>query len=305
MENERDLVPKNENPQRKRFLELIRRSVKVDLVFEAFRAVDRAEFIESEKAKKFAYENRIIDLGEGSSISEPILVAQMMENLHLTGKGKVLEVGTASGYGAALLSRCAEEVYTIEYNQVLAQKAAERLTRLKFDNVRVVIGDGALGIPYASPFEAIIITAACRDFPPALVEQLAEGGRILAPIGKDPRFLELTLGLKKYGMTFYSKPPITYCCFHPLISKEEGGFSNDYLERLYMMKMLLFKSQAKAKGKTFKEFLQEMREKAPKLQDLSDKTIIELSLIPTGEFELLSSNLETLEEEIEKESTED
>lgn len=240
MKGERDLGLKSADRQREEFNKLIGCSVKDKLVIEAFRVVDRADFIESEEKRKFAYTNMVIDLGEGSSISEPILVAQMMENLCLTGQGKVLEVGTASGYGAALLSKCAKEIYTIEYNQDLAQKAAERLTRLKFDKVRVVIGDGALGFPRASPFDAIIITAACRDFPSALVEQLAEGGRILAPIGKDPLFLELTLGSKINGRISYPQP-ITYCRFHPLISKEEGGFSNDYLERLFKMRMLLFK----------------------------------------------------------------
>ncbi len=254
MKSERDLDPKSVDPQRKRFIELIRRSVNDDLVFEAFRVVDRADFIESEGERNFAYENRVIDLGEGSSISEPVLVSKMMENLYLTGRAKVLEVGTGSGYGAALLSKCAREVYTIEYNQSLAQKASERLRKLKIDNVHVVIGDGALGIPGDSPFDAIIITAACRDFPPALVEQLTEGRRILAPIGNDPKSLEqLTLGLKMYGRLFYSKP-ITHCRFYPLISEEEGGFSNDYFERLFRMRMVLFKSLAKKKEKPLKNF---------------------------------------------------
>lgn len=302
MKSERDLDLKSATPQRKRFIESIRRSVKDDLVFEAFRVVDRADFIESEEERNFAYENRVIGLGEGSSISEPVLVAKMMENLYLTGREKVLEVGTGSGYGAALLSKCAREVYTIEYNQNLAQKASERLKKLKINNVHVVIGDGALGISESSPFDAIIITAACRDFPPALVEQLIEGGRILAPIGKDPQSLELTLGLKMYGRPFYSKP-ITHCRFYPLISEEEGGFSNDYLERLFRIKMLLLKSKAKAKGKSLEEFLQGERETEPKLRDLSDKAIIELALIPPGELDFLSSNLEAFEEEIKKEST--
>ncbi len=303
MNGERDLDPKNVDSQKKRFIELIRSSVSDDLVLKAFRVVDRADFIESEEERNFAYENRVICLGEGSSISEPVLVAKMMENLYLTGREKVLEVGTGSGYGAALLSKCAREVYTIEYNQSLAQKASERLKKLKINNVHVVIGDGALGIPGASPFDAIIITAACRDFPPALVEQLTEGGRILAPIGNDPKSLEqLTLGLKMYGRLFYSKP-ITHCRFYPLISEEEGGFSNDYFERLFRMRMVLFKSLAKKKGKTFEEFLQEGRETEPKFRDLSDKAIIELVPIFPEDFDYLSSNLEDLEEEIKRKST--
>lgn len=302
MKDERDLGLKSVD-QREGFIDLIRRFVNNDLVFEAFRVVDRADFIESEEGRNLAYGNRTIDLGEGSSISEPVLVAQMMENLYLTGQEKVLEVGTASGYGAALLSKCAKEVYTIEYNQNLAQKASERLKKLKIGNVHVVIGDGALGIPESSPFDAIIITAACKDFPQALVDQLAEGGRILAPIGKDPQYLELTFGLKMCGRLFYSQP-ITHCRFHPLVSKEEGGFSNDYLERLFRMKMLLFKLQAKAEEKTLEEFLQERRETVPELRDFSDKTIIELSLIPPEGFDFLSRNLEALEEEIKREFTE-
>lgn len=304
MKDERDLGPKSVDQQREEFIDLIRRFVNDGLVIDAFRAVDRADFIENEEKRKFAYTNKIIDLGKGSSISEPVLVAQMMENLHLTGQEKVLEVGTASGYGAALLSRCAEEVYTIEYNENLAQKAAERLRRLKFENVQVVIGDGALGIPGASPFDAIIITAACRDFPPALVEQLAEGGRILAPIGKDPQYLELTLELKMSGKPFYPKP-INRCNFHPLISDEKGGFSNDYLERLFRMRMLPFKLQAKAKRKTLEKFLQEIREIEPRLQDFPDKAFIELVPIPPEKFDFLLNHLEVLEEEIKRESTED
>jgi len=303
MKGERDLGLERVDPQREEFNKLIERSIKDKLVIKAFRVIDRADFIESEEERNFAYKNKVIGLGEGSSISEPVLVAEMMENLYLTGEEKVLEVGTASGYGAALLSKCAMEVHTIEYNQNLAQKASERLKKLKIDNVHVVIGDGALGIPGASPFDAIIITAACRDFPPVLVEQLIEGGRILAPIGKDPQSLELTLGLKMYGRPFYSKP-ITHCRFYPLISEEEGGFSNDYLERLFRIKTLLFESRAKAKGKTLKEFLQEERETEPKLRDLSDKTIIKLTSIPPGEFDFLSSNLEAFEEEIKRESIE-
>ncbi len=298
MEAKRDVEPKSVAHQRSAFIDLISRSVNDDLVVEAFKVIDRADFIESEEGRKFAYTNRIIELGEGSSISEPVLVAQMMVNLHLTGKERVLEVGTASGYGAALLSKCAQEVYTIEYNQDLAQKASERLSVLKIANVYPVIGDGALGIPESSPFDAIIVTAACRDFPPALVAQLAEGGRIIAPTGKDPQDLELTLGLKKYGRLFYSQP-IAYCRFHPLISKEEGGFSPDYLAKLYRMKALVLRSRAKEEGKTLEEFIQAKREPEPNLHGLSDKAIVDLILISPREFDLLFSNLETYEKEID------
>lgn len=297
MEAERDVGPKSVEQQRGAFIDLISRSVNDDLIVDAFRVINRADFIESKEGRKLAYANRIIELGEGSSISEPVLVAQMMANLHLTGKERVLEVGTASGYGAALLSKCAQEVYTIEYNQDLVQKASKRLSLLKIANVHPVIGDGALGIPEVSPFDAIIITAACRDFPPALVAQLAEEGRILAPMGKDPQDLELTLGLKKYGRLFYSQP-IAYCRFHPLISEEEGGFSRNYFERLFRMRMLLFKLQAKAKGKTPGEFLQERRETEPAFQVLSDRAIIELVPIPREEFDFIYKQLEELEEEI-------
>ncbi len=131
-----------------------------------------------------AYDNRPLPIGFGQTISQPYIVAVMTDLLDLTPEDRVLEIGTGSGYQTAVLARLAGTVYTIELVPELAETASKLLARLGSDNVHMRRGDGYAGWPEAAPFDAIIVTAAPPDVPPALAEQLGIGGRLVLPIGE-------------------------------------------------------------------------------------------------------------------------
>ncbi len=171
------------------------------LVAQAFRAVDRRSFAPL-TYKSMAYTDRIIPLADGSTLSQPSLMATMLDLLELTGTENVLEVGTASGYTAALLSRCAERVHTIEYDAKLARKAAVKLHHRGYNNVSVHHGDGARGVPSQAPFDRILITAAVREIPQHLFDQLADGGIVVAPVGETDESLRTSVG-RKMGNTLH------------------------------------------------------------------------------------------------------
>jgi protein-L-isoaspartate(D-aspartate) O-methyltransferase len=174
------------------------RGVRDPAVLDALRTVPRHLFVPAELREE-AYGDFPLPIGEGQTISQPYVVAVMTQSLAL-GKGdKVLEVGTGSGYQAAVLSRLAASVYSIEINGDLARRAADTLKSLGYANVRVKSGDGFFGWPEEAPFDAIIITCAVDLVPPRLLEQLAEGGRLVAPLGDAQSFQTLTLITKKNG----------------------------------------------------------------------------------------------------------
>lgn len=177
---------------------LIRPLVKEN-VFNAFKKVDRKLFV-PEKYQKYAYLDRSLPLGKNSTISQPSLVAEMIDVFDLNGSEKVLEIGTGSGYSSAILSFCAKEVFTIEYNKRLANSAKDRLKKLGFINVTVLLGDGVKGLPHKAPFEDIIFTAAVGEVPPDLADQLKEGGKMLLPLeGEEPDMQVLVLMTKRNG----------------------------------------------------------------------------------------------------------
>jgi protein-L-isoaspartate(D-aspartate) O-methyltransferase len=146
-----------------------------------------------------AYEDHPLPIGEGQTISQPYIVALMTENLALRPTDRVLEIGTGSGYQAAVLSMLAKRVFSIEINGGLARRAAETLSRLGYANVTVRPGDGFFGWKEEAPFDAIIVTCAVETLPPALLDELAEGGRLIAPVGNTQLFQTLTLVRKKAG----------------------------------------------------------------------------------------------------------
>ena len=154
-------------------------------VLQALRAVPRHEFVPA-GSRRWAYGNYPLPIGEGQTISQPYIVALMTQLLRLEPDDKVLEVGTGSGYQAAVLALLAREVYTIEIVEPLGKRAEQDLRRLGYRNVQVRIGDGYRGWPEAAPFDAIVVTAAPDRIPRPLVEQLAVGGRLVIPVG--PRF---------------------------------------------------------------------------------------------------------------------
>ncbi|MDX1517750.1 MAG: protein-L-isoaspartate(D-aspartate) O-methyltransferase [Woeseiaceae bacterium] len=155
-------------------------------VREALRAVPRHLFI-PERLHGFAYDNRPLPIGEGQTISQPYIVAMMTQLAALDDGDRVLEIGTGSGYQAAVLAEIAAQVYTIEIIDVLAERAAATLETLGYANVFVRAGDGYLGWPDRAPFDAILVTAAPETVPEPLIEQLAVGGRLVIPVGPEGR----------------------------------------------------------------------------------------------------------------------
>ncbi|MFH1338892.1 MAG: protein-L-isoaspartate(D-aspartate) O-methyltransferase [Candidatus Omnitrophota bacterium] len=170
------------------------RGIGNERVLEAMRRVPRHKFVPW-LYRKFAYEDTPLPIGEGQTISQPYIVALMTELLDLTGGERVLEIGTGSGYQAAVLAELAAEVYTIEILPTLAHRAKELLEELGYRNIKVKCGDGYLGWEEYAPFDAVIVTCAPEEIPKNLVEQLADGGKMVIPVGS--AYQELKLIQKK------------------------------------------------------------------------------------------------------------
>ena len=165
------------------FLRLLKnRGISDQAVLDAMAAVPREHFVGMDLAE-FAYDDTPLPIEEGQTISQPYIVALMTEALHLGPTDSVLEVGTGSGYAAAVLSRVAQQVYSIERHRSLAHQAESRLHKLGYDNVKVLCGDGTLGWPEHAPYDAIVVTAGGPETPRSLVEQLKIGGRMVIPAG--------------------------------------------------------------------------------------------------------------------------
>lgn len=158
------------------------RGVRDKRVLAAMRRVPREEFV-PDNVKPLAYNDHPLPIGEGQTISQPYIVAAMTEMLEVNEKHRVLEIGTGSGYQAAVLSLLVKELYSIEIVPSLAARARDTLARLAYGNVTVLHGDGYKGWPEKAPFDRILLTAAPPEVPEALVEQLARGGRLVAPVG--------------------------------------------------------------------------------------------------------------------------
>ncbi len=158
------------------------RGVNDKKVLKAMREVSRELFV-PEEMRDSAYDDNPLPIGQGQTISQPYIVALMTELLELKGDEKVLEIGAGSGYQAAILSKLANKVITMERVKELAERTKELLKKHNHNNVSVVHGDGTKGYEKESPYDAIIITAAAEKIPKALIEQLGEGGRLVAPIG--------------------------------------------------------------------------------------------------------------------------
>jgi protein-L-isoaspartate(D-aspartate) O-methyltransferase len=170
--------------------QIVERGVDDTAVIAAMRTVPRDCFVGNDVAE-FAYDDSALPIGEGQTISQPFVVAAMAAAVELRPESRVLEIGTGSGYGAAVLSTVAGEVWTIERLAALADRARSRLVDLGYDNVHVVHGDGTLGLPECAPFDAIIVTAGGPSVPEALVAQLAEGGTLVIPVGPETRVQRL------------------------------------------------------------------------------------------------------------------
>src|SRR6266567_941196 len=160
-------------------------------VLDAMARVPRHEFA-PEACRDQAYEDHPLPIGEGQTISQPYIVALMLDVLALSPADRVLEVGTGSGYVTALLAELAAQVFSVERHASLADAARELLSRMGYSNVKIVVGDGTLGFAQGARYDAIIVSAAAAELPRALLEQLAEGGRMIIPIGNaDSQQLQL------------------------------------------------------------------------------------------------------------------
>jgi protein-L-isoaspartate(D-aspartate) O-methyltransferase len=197
--------------------QLVARGITDARVLEAMRRVPRAAFV-PEEAQAQAYVDRALPIGSGQTISQPYMVAVMTETLRLTGSERVLEVGTGSGYQAAVLGELASKVITIERVPELAEAAQARLVALGYTNIEVVVGDGTLGSPSHAPFDGILVAAGAPRAPDALKQQLSPGGGCLViPIG--PAEQQWLTVITRDGDRFSESTGIG-CVFVPLLGKD-------------------------------------------------------------------------------------
>jgi protein-L-isoaspartate(D-aspartate) O-methyltransferase len=196
------------------------RGIEDERVLAAMGEVPREEFLPREMRHR-AYADSALPIGEEQTISQPWIVAAICQALDLQGSELVLEVGTGSGYSAAVLSRLASHVVSVERHEALSRGASQVLRSLGVANVELVVGDGSLGVPERAPFDAIAVHATAPAPPPALLDQLAEGGRLVVPISSGEA--DMLTVLRREGEGFESAV-ISPCRFVPLIG--EAGFES-------------------------------------------------------------------------------
>ena len=194
------------------------RGIENPMILDAFRDVPREAFVD-ESQRPWAYDDHPLPIGAGQTISQPYIVALMIEEAEIAPGDRVLEVGAGSGYAAAIMSRIAASVVGIERQHDLVQIAQERVDRLGYRNVRIVEGDGTLGWPEDSPFDAILAAASGRHVPKPLVDQLAPGGRLVMPIGDPGGAQELIKVVKRPDGTT-TQESLGGVRFVPLIGEE-------------------------------------------------------------------------------------
>ncbi len=205
----------NYEKERHRMVEeqIVVRGVSDERVLAAMRKVPRHEFL-PEAIRGMAYQDSALPLGEGQTMSQPYMVAVMTELLELRGTERVLEIGTGSGYQAAVLAELCEKVYTVERIKLLADRARMNLDRLGYRSVAIKVYDGTYGWKDMAPFDAILVTAGSPDIPAPLVEQLKEGGRLVIPVGE--RFDQTLLKVVKSADGMLTERGIP-CVFVPLV----------------------------------------------------------------------------------------
>jgi protein-L-isoaspartate(D-aspartate) O-methyltransferase len=207
-----------EDPFKKRREELVsqsieKRGVKDQAVLKSMKSVPRHSFVPENNVSR-AYDDRPLGIGYGQTISQPFIVAYMTEAIQPKPEYKVLEVGTGSGYQAAVLAEIVEEVYTIEIIPELGNAATAKLKELGYKNVNVKVSDGYFGWPEHGPYDAIIVTAAAEFVPPPLIEQLKDGGKIIIPIGS-PYMNQMLMLIEKKGKKITTKSllPVVFVPF--------------------------------------------------------------------------------------------
>jgi protein-L-isoaspartate(D-aspartate) O-methyltransferase len=200
-----------------------RRGIKDDRVLQAMRSVPRHEFV-SKEWKNEAYSDEALPIGEGQTISQPYIVALMCAALHLNDNERVLEIGTGCGYQAAVLSCLAREVHTIECRAELASAAGARLQSLRYGTVQVHRADGSLGLAAYAPYDGIVVAAAAPHVPEPLTQQLAEGGRMIVPVGAEEHQVLMLLTRRGEKLTTERREP---CRFVPLVGRH--GWKDEWI----------------------------------------------------------------------------
>jgi protein-L-isoaspartate(D-aspartate) O-methyltransferase len=195
---------------------LVPRGIRDRRVLEAMRTVPRHLFVPQDQVH-YAYDDRPLPIGSGQTISQPYIVAFMTEQARIEADARVLEIGTGSGYAAAVLGAVAARVYTIERHPELAETASDRLSEAGAANVEVVVGDGTLGLPGEAPFDAILATASGPGVPEPLVDQLAVGGRLVMPV--EHRFGHQQLVVVVRTEDAYEEEAVLGVAFVPLIGE--------------------------------------------------------------------------------------
>ncbi len=197
---------------------LLGRGIHDPAVLAAMREIPREAFVD-EGMHELAYEDYPLPIDEGQTISQPYIVAYMTEALELSSTDRVLEIGTGSGYAAAVLSRIVDTVYSVERLEGLAQSARHRLEMLGYTNIVVHQGDGTLGWPEHAPYDAIVVTAGAPKAPKPLLEQLAIGGRLVIPVGASP-YLQMLVRVRRIGEHDYRTEELCGVRFVPLLGAE-------------------------------------------------------------------------------------
>ncbi|BAX82000.1 protein-L-isoaspartate(D-aspartate) O-methyltransferase [Labilibaculum antarcticum] len=200
--------------------QIMKRGVDDPLVIRAMEKVERHLFVPA-SLQSFAYQDRPLPIGEGQTISQPYIVAYMSQLLNLNSKSKVLEIGTGSGYQAAILGEICAEVYSIEIVESLQRRAAFVLDSLKYENVKTFCRDGYLGMEDQAPFDGIIVTCSPTEIPEALIAQLAEGGRLVIPVG-EKNVKKLVLLKKQNGKI--SKQNVLPVRFVPMVDEKGKSY---------------------------------------------------------------------------------
>lgn len=194
---------------------LLARGIRDPAVLKAMLEVPREAFV-AEGMEELAYDDYALPIDEGQTISQPYIVAYMAESLELSAADRVLEIGTGSGYAAAVLSRIVSTVYTVERLAGLARSAHQRLEMLSYSNIHVLEGDGTLGWPEYAPYDAIVVTAGAPDLPKPLLSQLSVGGRLVIPVGATP-YLQILVRVRRVSEEEYRSEELCPVRFVPLI----------------------------------------------------------------------------------------
>lgn len=196
--------------------QLVGRGIRDPQVLQAMGRLPREEFVRVHE-REAAYEDRALPVGPGETISQPFMVAYMTEKLQVAPGFTVLEIGGGTGYQTALLSMLGARVVSIESDPVLVREAGERLDRLAIQGARFICADGSVGWRESSPYDRILVTAGAPDIPPALVEQLVEGGRLIIPVGPESDQTLVSLVRRRGGTTEF---PLLACRFVKLVGEQ-------------------------------------------------------------------------------------